>query len=260
MKRFTALLLLCFLLMTPLTAYADLIVEPDNDFYEQHKGQIIFLGRSFVANGEDGSVPVRMEPGSKNDIAKLQNGDATYINYSCLYGGNFWGFTFEYSGWIKMEQMLVLYDYIAFEEDHLDDFYSYDGDYAGIKANRSAIAWPWPGCDAPLWTFEDLDAENFWVSYAYSDEDGREWGFVSYLYGSRNIWFCLSDPLNRDIPVFNPTPEPAPWVSETKHVDIKQDTPENEFPALILIIALVIVLVAGTAILIKILWKPNRKR
>ena len=183
MKRSNALLLSCLMLaamlMAPFiavhSAYADLIIEPDNDFYRQHERQIVNLGRSFTANGEGGSVPVRKDPGARNDIAAIPNGDVAHVQYSCLYGGVFWGFAPEYSGWVKMDQLLVLYDYVAFEESHLDEFYPYEGDYNEIKEARAAVAWPWPGADAYLWSFDDLDAENFWVSFAYMDEEGREW-------------------------------------------------------------------------------------
>jgi hypothetical protein len=240
--------------MTPLAAYADMAVEPGNNFFKQHQNQIIFLGRSFAANGENGSVAVKKAPGARGNMARIKNGEVIFISSSCLYDGDFWGFTFAHSGWIKLEQMLVLYDYVAFEEDHLDELYYYTGDYAEIKETRSAIAWPWPGADALLWTFEDLDAENFTVSCTYKDHDGREWGFVTYLYGSRNIWVCLSDPLNRDIPVFNPAPAPMPWVSETVHVDIGK----SGNTLLVLIVVLVAALVIGTGVLIKAVWKLDR--
>jgi hypothetical protein len=258
MKRFSVLLLLLLflLLMAPLTAYADMIYEPENEFYKQNRSYIVFLGRSFIANGEGEAVSVKKEPGAKNDIHTLKNGEVTYIQYSCLYDGDFWGFTFDYSGWIKLDQMLVLYDYISFEEDHLEEFYSYDGDYTAIKDTMAAIAWPWPGCETPIWTFEGLDTEHFWASFAYRDEEGREWGFISYLYGSRNIWVCLSDPLKRDMPAFNVAAAPAPWVSETEHTDIGR----SANPPLTLIICLVAVLVIGTAALIKIFWKPNKNK
>jgi len=229
-------------------------------FYKQHQNRIVYLGRSFSANGEDGSVLVKREPGSRNNIATLQNGTVAYMQYSCLYDGDFWGFTLEYSGWVKLSEMLVLYDYVAFEEEYFDDLYIYSGDYAVINETRSALAWPWPGASAPLWTIEDLNTDNFRVAYAYTDNDGRVWGFVTYLYGSRNVWFCLSDPLNRDIPAFNPAPAPSIWESETAHVDIRQyiNEQKSETSILVVIIALVVALVGGTAILIRVVWKPNK--
>ena len=260
MKRVTVILMLCILLLPPLAAYADVIFEPENDFYEQHRSRIIFLGRSFAANGDGGSVSVKKDPGARADIARLENGAITYMQYSCLYDGDFWGFTYEHSGWIKLSQMLVLYDYVAFEEYHFGELYLYDGDYAEVKETRAAIAWPWPGSGEPMWVFEDLDAESFRVAYAYRDDEGREWGFVTYLYGSRNIWVCLSDPLNSDISIFNPVPAPGVWVSDTEHIDIRQhaDAPVNESSIIAVIIVLVTALVVGTAVLIRVVWKNDK--
>ena len=146
--------------MPILGAYADVIIEPDNGFYARHASQMVYLGRNFVANGEDGYVAIKYEPGSRDEITSLKNGEVIYMQYSCLYDGEFWGFTFKYSGWVKLDQMLVLYDYVAFAEEHWDEFYSYSGDYKEIKENRAMIAWPWPGADAPLWTIENVAITN----------------------------------------------------------------------------------------------------
>jgi len=260
MKVIISLLSLCILLFVPLTAYADVIIEPENDFFKQHQNRIVYLGRSFSANGEDGSVFLKREPGSKNNTDTLQNGTVAYMQYSCLYDGDFWGFSLEYSGWVNLSEMLVLYDYVAFEEEYFDDLYIYTGDYADIKETKAALAWSWPGASAPLWTIEDLNTDNFRVAYAYTDDEGREWGFVTYLYGSRNVWFCLSDPLNRDILAFNPTPAPDIWESETAHIDIRQyiDEQKSETFMIVVIVCLVAALVVGTIVLIKIFWKPTK--
>ena len=257
-KPFLALLVVCCLLLVPHTVHADLVLAPDNEFYTRHASQIIYLGRSFIANADSGNVAVKEAPGAKKDIATIQNDTVVFMQYSCLYDGDFWGFTYEYAGWVNLGQMLVLYDYVAFEEEHFDDLYLYHGDYAEIKETRSAVAWPWPGADSYIWTYVDLDAENFRTAYAYKDEDGREWGFVTYLYGDRNIWVCLSDPLKKDMPVFNPAPEPGVWESETVHVDIKKYERENGFRSIVVIAVLVVALVAGTAVLIGVVWKPKK--
>ena len=253
-KRVFALVTILFLLMPALVAHADVVIEVENDFYKQHQSQIVYLGRSFAANGADGSVPVKKAPAAGNDIAKLQNGEVVNIQYSCLYGGDFWGFTFEYSGWIKLDQMLVLYDYVAFEEEHSEELYSYSGTFTQIKETRAAVAWAWPGSGNPLWTYEDFNTENLRVSYTYRDNEGREWGFITYLNGGRNIWICLSEPLNRDMPAFNPAPEPMPWVSDTVHTDIEK----TGASPIVLIVVLIAALVIGTAVLIKVFWKPNK--
>jgi hypothetical protein len=178
-----------------------------------------------------------------------------HIEVSCLYGGDFWGFTYEFSGWVNLGQMLVMYDTIAFAEEYQAELYSYDGDYKAIEETRSAVVWPWPGADYYLWTVEDMDTEYFRVSFAWKDMDGREWGYVPYIYGSTDVWICLSDPLNHDIPAFNLGPGPIPWVSETEHTDIKK----SEDSKLLIIIVIVAAVVVGTLLLIKVLWKKPGK-
>ena len=261
------LLVACFLLISTCFAYADLIIEPANDFFSRNRRECVFLGRSFCVNGAVGSVSVKEAPGSKKEIAVIENREIIFLEYSCLYKGEYWGLAsivnpdktsaqWRLYGWVNTNQLFVFYDYVAFEEGHFKELYSYKGDYAEIKKTGAAIAWPWPGAGAPLWTIEDLDTSSFRVSYAYTDEQGREWGFVTYLYGSPNIWFCLSDPLNRDIPAFNPAPEPTPWESETVHIDIGKSANPTLAPIIVLVVALVI----GTVVLIKLFWKPNRIR
>jgi hypothetical protein len=249
------ILLVIYFLFAP-AAYADAIAEIRNDFLIQHKNECVYLGRSFVASGAGGFVVVKEYPGSNKVEFNIENGEVIYMNNSCLYKGEFWGFSKRYSGWVKIDgQLLVLYDYVAFEEGHLEDFYEYEGDYTEIEEAGAVEAWPWPGADSPLWTIDDLNISSFQVQHAYKDDHGREWGFVPYLYGSPNIWICLSDPLNKDIPAFDPAPQPIPWVSDTAHIDIGES--ENASPTLIIV--LVLVLVIGTVFLIKTFWKPKRK-
>jgi len=253
-KILVAFVIVCLLLAPALYAHADVLIEPENEFYSLHRSQIVYLGRNFAASGAEGSVPIKSEPGAKGELARLQNGEKVYLQYSCLYDGEFWGFSTEHSGWLPIGQMLVLYDYVAFLEEYAEEFDLYLGDYEEIKEAGAVIAWPWPGADAPLWTIIDIDAENFRVIYAYTDSEGREWGFVRYSYSSSNYWVCLSDPINRDIPVFNPAVPPSPWESETVHINIEK----TASPPLALIIGLVAAVAIGTAILIRVLWKPGQ--
>ena len=256
-KRFITILILSILLVPMLVVKGDLITEPNNDFFSQHENDCVYLGRSFEVNCAEGFVQILKEPGASGSGSRINNGEIVYIDYSCLFKGEYWGFTLFENGWIKIDgQLLVLYDYIAFEEEHLDDIYDYKGDYAEIKKTKAAVAWQWPGSATPLWVFEDLDTTNFSVLYAYKDEQGREWGFVTYLYRSANIWFCLSDPLNKDIPAFNPAPAPMIWKSDTAHNDIAK----SDNSTIVVLIALVAVLAIGTVILIKVLWKPNEAK
>ena len=256
MKRIAIIILFCFLLVTPLIVYADAIAEPDNSFFQKNRDKIIYLGRSFVANGENGSVPVKNEPGAGRSAMSIQNGDVVFIEFTCLFDGDFWGFA-SYtspSGWVRMDQVLIIYDYVAFEEEYMGEFYPYEGDFGEIEKTKSAVAWAWPGSGRPLWTITDIEMDYFSVTHAWMDPDGREWGFLLYMLGSRNIWVCLSDPLNNDLPVFKPEPEPAVWIPDTVHQEIE---PAGNRTILIIVI-LVAAIAATTMILIRVLWKQGK--
>jgi len=256
-RIFIVFILITLQLTIPITALADVLVEPNNDFYQRHRSDIAFLGRSFIENGTDGYALVMNAPDSRREKGRIQNGEQVYLEYSCLYDGEFWGFTYEYSGWIRIDQLLVLYDHIAFAEEHMEEFYQYDGDFAAIEEAGDVIVWPWPGAETSIRTFEDFDTESFHVLHAYKDKEGRQWGFVTYLYAQRNIWICLDDPINSDIAAFNPAPPPMPWIPDAEHVNIAE-TDNFDYRMLILIIALVVALVVGVVVLIKVFWKPKK--
>ena len=260
-SAFILLAILCILLSFTQVALADAIIVPENDFFEDHREHIIYLGRNFVVNSESGSVSVRAYPEAIEDISTLKNGDIVYIQYSCLYDGSFWGFIFSQQaspftdGWVMLSDFLVLYDYVAFEEDHIDELYPHTGDLTTIRDIGAMHLWPWPGSAAPMWTVEGVNVDSLIISHAFMDEYGNEWGFLRYAYGGSNVWVNISDPLNRDLPVFNPTPAPMPWVSDTEHIDIA--TLGNQI--IVLITGLVAALVVITAILIRIVWNPKTK-
>jgi hypothetical protein len=261
-------ILLAFVISAPfLSVYADIIIEPDNDFFSRNKAECRYLGRNFVVDGPDGSALVKPEPGKGKETASVKNGETIYLEYSCLYKGEFWGYAPSYpgrppgareaGGWLKIDgQLLALYDYIAFEEENADNLIDSRGDLSEIKASGAAIAWPWPGAGFSSWTIDNLDEDSLFVLHVYEDAQGREWGFAPYLYGSRNVWFCLSDPLNGDIPAFNPAPAPAAWASETAHADIGK----IRDPAYMIAIIFIALLIIGTIVILKIFWKPATKR
>ena len=261
MKRLLLLFIAIYILALPLAASADAIIEPDNSFYKRNSSQCVYLGRNFCVNTNGDYVSVRKEPDA-GEISQIKNTEIIYVAYSCLYDGEYWGVTtYEgvpgggKSGWVKMEQLLVLYDYISFEEEYFNEFYSYIGDFSEIKEAGAAIAWPWPGSGNALWTMNDLNAEAIHISHAYQDNQGREWGFVPYLYGNRNFWICITDPVNRDIETFNSETGPIRWETDTKHPEIKK----TDNTMIVLITILVTLLVVGTAILIKGFWKPQKE-
>lgn len=264
-KRLFALLIVFVLLIMPaIAARADVIDEPREDtFYFKHRDELVYIQRYFIVNSPGGSLPVIAEPGSKENLAVLNNDEEIYIEYAYQYRGAFWGYTRFWDsetrkewieGWAPMEQLLVIYDHVSFAEEHGSELHGYTGNYDWIRTIDEIVLWTWPGSGVVK---ETLGREHFdrYGSFmqAYTDPQGREWGFVEYWYGVKNVWICVSDPSNRDIPAFNPASPPAPW------------QPGDLLPSQIsvsvdiwLVIILVAIVAAVTIILIRVFLKPKK--
>ena len=266
MKKVFSVIVLAVLMATlSITARADIIPEPDNDFYRRNYSVCVPLQRSFYVNGRDGSVALRTEPGSRSEIAEFENGTILFIMFTYNRNGAIWGVTeiweTRQNGWLPMDDLLLVYDYISFAEEHEGEFYTFSNALNALETIPDLIFWTWPGSgviDSVLeskWRTESEHESIFLAGDkdAYKDEDGREWVFIPYLYGRRNAWICLSDPLNMNIPAFNPAPLPEYWQPGYEY-----STPQGgiTLPAIVLI--LVAVVVVATVILIRVFWKKSR--
>jgi len=131
-------------------------------------------------------------------------------------------------------------------------------------ACKDHFCWMGPGSGNPLYTFKDVDADTAHVYPAYKDTEGREWGYIPYFCGSRHIWICLSDPVNRDIPAFNPAPEPILWspnaAPDWYGTSPAQPpvTPVKEPGMAPIMIVIIIILAAIAAVLVIKFRKPKK--
>jgi hypothetical protein len=276
-------LITSFLFMFSLAAKADILIEPNNNFYEKNAGECVYVGRSFYANGPSGYVSVKEAPGVKKEIAVIENGASILIQFTYDNDGEAWGATImgnreKPDGWMPMEQLVLVYDYMSFDEEHQDEYYPYSGDYEELFAPGEIVFWTWPGSGVVAWVLEEQwrnpDGEagflagGFEPPRLYEDFKGREWVFIGYLSGIRNTWACLSDQANKDIPAFNPPPkpqlfppavipafsspiQPQPWPPG----DALPQPSGSSLPVLIII--LVAAVVAVTAVLIRVFWKKK---
>jgi hypothetical protein len=259
---FLAALCLC-LFLSAIAANADVLPisrrrEPrENAFLVKHKEQCVPLGRYFIANGANGTVSVKKEPGARRDSGTLKNGERFSVQSTCLYQNEYWGHIWQRDGWVKMDQLLLPYDHVSFAKDHADKIYPYTRGPLQIIWMAKIVIWLWPGSDAERESIE-LPLTRLGISHGYKDEKGREWGFVPTA-GSRgsvrrNFWICLSDLANANIEAFNPAPEPSVWKPETAHVDIKPlkgKATGGTVSALALIIGLMMALVGGTIVSVR---------
>lgn len=205
-KLLTTLLILTALAALAVPARADVIWEPDNRFYNTHQDQCEYTaGRAYYANGKDGFVTLWDAPGGSSVAMQLENGERLYIQWRY----EDWGYAERDNGggWVPMEDLYLIYDYISFAEDHAADIRPYAGEFADYAGDAEAVSFfSYPGAPEIQYTYSLADwgeallnltggpDRESYIQSVYVDENGLTWGFVGYMYGRLNAWFCLDDP------------------------------------------------------------------
>ena len=132
-RKLLALLTTLLLLATMVTpAFADVLWMPrGNNFFETHDCAV--HNRSYLANGGDGYVTVRIAPDALTQVVNLANGTRFFVVYTWEdEDGSLWGLGYpsgqwEQEGWVHLADMALIYDYISFDEDHSHEYQKYDG-------------------------------------------------------------------------------------------------------------------------------------
>ena len=203
---------LALLLSLAAPARADSLWEPNNSFYERHADECQYLGRSFYANGAEGYITLWDAPGGYLVKGQFSNGFILWVYYQFedwVYAV-VWGDEGEISGWAPIEDFALEYDHLSFAEEYADAIYPYCGQFADYDGDAEEIVfYEYPG--APVskdvrkaaWGLDELIGRggDSYIQSIFEDEDGRTWGYVGYLYGRINGWFCLDEPEGRNFPV-----------------------------------------------------------
>ena len=203
---------LALLLSLAAPARADVLWEPNNSFYERHADECQYLGRRFYANGAEGFITLWDAPGGYLVKGQFSNGFILWVYYQFedwVYAV-VWGDEGEISGWAPIEDFALEYDHLSFAEEYADAIYPYCGQFADYDGDAEEIVfYEYPG--APVskdvrkaaWGLDELIGRggDSYIQSVFVDEAGLTWGFVGYLYGRINGWFCLDEPEGRNFPV-----------------------------------------------------------
>lgn len=206
MKKLVCMVLAFWLLAV--MASADVIWAPDDDFYYGNYEKCEYLGRSYYVNGPEGGAALHQKPGG-GSFQVLENGTQLYISFTYTdLGGTVWGVA-EYNedgdtGWVDMEDLLLIYDNQSFMEEHEAKFVPYDSSFEELctSENQQVIVWTYPGSGKMNCEFEHLNQDYgpLKPDVTWADGEGRVWGHISYYMGARG-WVCLSDPGSKELPV-----------------------------------------------------------
>ena len=274
MKRvLTGLLTLLIVLALAVPAWADEIWEPmDNQFYSRHRRECIPEERSYYANGKEGFITAWDAPDGTMVRLQYQNGTKLWVEYTY----EDWALVNEWhredhtetSGWVSLEDLYLVYDHISFEEEYGSEFRDYNGEFADYDGMAGDEFWFWeyPHAYNPRETKKITQMElevllgtsdevPCCISEVYVDElRSQTWGYVEWLYGSRNFWILLDNPTCNGI-MTSCIAEVDDLIYSGKIVPPREPVlPRVSYTPYILVAAVVIV----TAGLLKIFWKKKK--
>lgn len=257
-------MLIVFMLCT-ISARADVIWEPEDDFYEKHSSECTYNGRQFIADGPDGKVILYKSPESSKEVATWENGYKVSISFTYEdKQGIVWGFPAEWEdkrGWMPMEYMKVVYDAVSFEEEHSSQIEQKDGTLDESYKDDTIYFWKYPGSeDGNSVNMQDWDNMPSYSS-VYTDEEGRSWGNVGYFYGYRDAWICLDNPTAEFEELY---PDGAPQIEVKDDEEISNENTNTERirpqtnQSLIVIIILLVAAVVMVTIVLLVLLKRRK--
>ena len=199
------------------TAFADVLWSPNNSFFEKHHEECTYHGQKYFANGQDGFVTLWSEPDGGLVVDQFTNGFEMqvywlYEDWGCA---TVWGDEGTVEGWVAMEELGKVYDYLTFEADYADRIAPYGGEFAAYAGDDpEVIFYEYPGSPvikrrmelamhngSVLTNLTGSKDSNSYISSVFVDENGLTWGYVGYMYGQLRGWFCLDDPDGTNFPL-----------------------------------------------------------
>ncbi len=190
---------------------ADVIIEPENDFYQEHYDEcrLESESRRFTVQKD---IDLYKSPLSKEKTAKAHKGDVLATNaFYTDKNGKDWGYIYgrgtdKRKGWFRLDETELIYDNISFAEEHKDEFREYSGELAGVSFDEIIYMWAYPhapeltGAVAPEeWLPEENGTKQEQlerdIGYVYTDPAGGEWVYADvYVFGKPRGWIYVPNP------------------------------------------------------------------
>lgn len=186
---------------------ADVLYEPNDDFFEKHRDECSYEDRDYFTDGPDGEVILYESPESGRETGRIPNGALLHLYW--LYmdrTGVVWALVDRkqdpksgelMSGWFPYEYASVKYDFTEFIREHRDELVKESGKVPAEYAGKEIRTWEYPGGEMKGVIFADRSDNLPGYNITYTDEEGRKWFPCTYYYGHRNFWCCL-DALTAD--------------------------------------------------------------
>lgn len=242
-------------------AFADVIWEPRNNFYEEHKSDMVYDNTLYIINGEKGYGEFTDSPDSSKIEFTIKNGDRIQMLFTYKSGGDTFGVCEVQSdggeavgGWINLKDTINVYDAEEFEAEYAKDIKKYDGEPIKTVDGDKVYFYTYPLSGEVDWSMDtDGGIDPIDITSTYTDADGRTWGYVSYYFGARGVWICVSDPTNGNLPDTLKKDYSDKIITPAETAPQPQKT--GSTPAIVLAIAAA----AGAALSIIVFWRKKEK-
>ena len=266
MKRMVRIcvIILLVVLFVPMSVRADVIYEPFNDFYMEHREDCTYIGRSYTTNGPNGNVTLYGSPTDPRVEKTYSNGIALYVSYTYQTAdGILWGccdnWDDDVTGWAPMEYLELIYDEQSFTEEYGDQFTPVQITLdAAELTGKTVYFWEYPGsCDHIAVELSADYRPDFRESYV--DANGVEWLRCGYFMGIRGKWINLNDP-TADYETLFPDAgtETAPSETEPAVTEPMEEIKPAGNREKIVVIVAVAAVVAITAVMLVLLKKKQK--
>lgn len=177
---------------TAVWADDDELTPPRDGFYEIYESQCeLHDYRSFRAAVD---FDVFASPIDQRSIRRVGVGEviSTNVSYTAP-DGVIWSYAYSETGqggWFRMENVSLVYDSIAFTEEHQSELTPYAGQLDNFSPVEYLFLWTYPGsgeaenvCRAGDEWFTNGDVQNLGerAAYVYRDGSGSEWVYLDFL-------------------------------------------------------------------------------
>lgn len=266
--KYTSVFILCLLavcLLQYTNVSADVIVEPKDQFFLEHRNECEQCNRTYLANSEKGYANIYKSPESGVILTYIENQASEFVSYTYRdAAGCLWGYL-QYSkelkgnesasGWILLDDFSLKYDSEEFMKDHKDQMIQEKVEFRISEFEQPVMLWTYPhsgevSCEIDPGTDYAENYSNEYDFY-YEDEEGQKWIYISYYMLAKG-WICITDPLNNNIA--------ADETGKVEFYPSASPTAEQQFQKETVWILLAVVgVVVVTAIAIHHIYRKDKK-
>lgn len=251
LRMVTSVCIAAFIYGNPLPVSADVIFEPDDDFYGRHSDECTYFDRTCIAGAD---TYLWNAPNLAAGERRAQEGEDIHISF--VYtdkDGLEWGLAEDRDKWILMADLYLEYGSPEFMEEYSGEIY--EGEPYLLPDGTVFVSWSYPESGVIDSSGASV-TDDHEITTFYKDPDGRLWGYSAYMYGTRDVWICLSDMNNTRIPRRTEHELiPAQEADASQIADVKES---GRFSVLFLVIP-VIAVAALAGFLIWWFWIRKKK-